>query len=87
MGVSAQEVVITIDYFAFAVPESIAPGAQVTVRNGDNVGHTLTSETEGLFDVIVGPGQEVTFTAPTESGEYAFYCIPHPSMVATLVVR
>lgn len=84
--VTAEEVVITIDDFTFAVPESIEPGAQITVRNGDSVGHTVTSEEEGVFDVAVGSGEEVTFTAPQEPGEYPFFCIPHPNMVSTLVV-
>jgi hypothetical protein len=35
---------------------------------------------------VAGNG-EATFTAPTQSGEYDFYCTYHPSMNGTLIVR
>lgn len=81
-----ETVVITITDFAFDVPDTIAPGTQVTIRNEDRSGHTVTSDEEGLFDVFVGGGQEATFTVPTEPGEYSFFCKPHPNMVETLVI-
>ena len=77
---------ITIKDFAFESPETLAPGTEVTVTNEDSVGHTVTSEDEGVFDTPVGPGETVTFTVPDEVGEYAFYCIPHPYMMSTLIV-
>lgn len=79
-------VVITIADFTYQVPDTVEPGATITVRNADGVGHTVTSDEEGIFDVAVGPGQEVTFTVPQEAGEYPFHCIPHPQMTGTLVV-
>lgn len=78
---------ITIADFDYETTGTIEPGAEVTVYNEDNVGHTVTSDEEGLFDVEVGPGETVTFTAPDEPGEYSYYCIPHPAMVSTLVVE
>lgn len=83
---AAEEVVITISNFTFDVPDTIAPGTQVTIRNEDRVGHTVTSDEDGLFDVLVGGGQEATFTVPDQPGEYPFFCRPHPNMVATLVI-
>lgn len=83
---ATEAVVITITDFTFDVPDMIAPGTQVTIRNEDRSGHTLTSDEEGLFDVFVGGGQEATFTVPTEPGEYSFFCKPHPNMVETLVI-
>ncbi len=77
---------ITIKDFAFESPETLAPGTEVTVTNEDSVGHTVTSDDEGVFDTPVGPGETVTFTVPDEVGEYAFYCIPHPYMTSTLIV-
>lgn len=79
-------VVITISDFAYEVPETVEPGAEITVHNEDDVGHTVTSDEEGVFDVPVGPGEEATFTVPSEAGDYPFHCTPHPSMTATLVV-
>lgn len=77
---------ITIVDFEYNLTGTVEPGAQVTVTNEDNVGHTVTSDEEGLFDVEVGPGQTITFTAPDEPGKYSYYCIPHPSMVSVLNV-
>lgn len=80
-------VTIVISEFSYQVPASVPAGAGVTVRNEDQVGHTVTSDESGIFDVAVGPGEETTFTAPEEPGEYPFHCIPHPQMTATLVVQ
>lgn len=82
----AEELVITISDFAFEVPGTLSPGSAVTVRNEDSVGHTVTSDEEGVFDVLVGPGEEATFTVPEEPGDYPFHCTPHPSMTSTLVI-
>ena len=76
---------ITITDFAFTVPASVAPGAEITVTNEDMSFHTVTAD-DGSFDVGARQGEPVTFTAPTEPGEYAFHCGPHPEMVAVLVV-
>lgn len=85
---AAGTVTMTITGYAFEVPESVAPGAEITVTNEDGVGHTVTSDDDGAtFDVTVGPGETVTFTAPEEAGDYAFHCRPHPAMTATLTVE
>lgn len=85
-GSAAEETMtITIADFAFEVPGTVAPGAQVTVINEDASYHTVTAD-NGAFDVGARQGEPATFTAPTEPGEYTFHCGPHPEMVATLVV-
>lgn len=84
--VPAEDVVIVIKDFAYTVPETVAPGATIMVRNDDSVGHTVTSDESGLFDVAVGPGEEVELTVPAQAGEYPFFCKPHPYMVSMLVV-
>ena len=81
----AEEIVITISDFTFEVPESVPPGAEITVVNEDSAYHTVTSD-DGSFDVGARDGEPVTFTAPDEPGEYPFHCTPHPNMTATLVV-
>lgn len=83
----AEDVVITIEDFAYSLPDTVEPGAQIVVRNLDGVGHTVTADDGAAFDVVVGPGEEVTFTAPEEEGEHPFHCTPHPAMTATLVVE
>lgn len=82
----AEERVITISDFAFDVPATVPPGAEVTVVNEDSSFHTVTAA-DGAFDVDAPGGETVTFTAPDEPGEYAFSCTPHPQMTATLTVE
>jgi len=79
--------VIVISDFTYDVPDSVPAGAQITVRNDDDVGHTVTSYEEGMFDVAVAPGEEAVLTVPEQPGEYPFHCTPHPTMTATLVVE
>lgn len=83
---TSEAVVLVIVDFAYEVPDTVPPGAEITIRNEDSVGHTVTSDDETTFDVAVGPGEEVTMTAPEEAGEFPFFCRPHPDMRATLVV-
>ena len=78
---------ITIADMSFGEPITVAPGAQVSVTNGDSVEHSVTSQTAGQFDVHIDGNEDGTFTAPTEPGEYAFYCVYHPSMKGTLIVQ
>jgi plastocyanin len=78
---------ITMANMSFGEPVTVAPGATVTVKNDDSAEHSVTSQTEGTFDVHVDSGEQGTLTAPTEPGEYAFYCVYHPSMKGTLIVR
>lgn len=84
---AAEEVVITIRDFQYELPDSVAPGATVTVINEDAAPHTVTAENEGDFDAVAAGGETVTFTAPEEPGEYPIICTYHPQMSATLVVR
>lgn len=78
---------ITMANMSFGEPITVAPGATVTVKNDDSAEHSVTSETEGKFDVHVDAGEQGTLTAPTEPGEYAFYCVYHPNMKGTLIVK
>lgn len=78
---------IGIQGFSYASPPSVSPGAKVTVTNHDSVAHTVTSDTDGLFNVNVQPGANATFTAPTKPGSYKFHCIYHGNMHGTLVVK
>jgi plastocyanin len=84
---AAEEVVITIEDFGYELPDSVPAGAEILVRNLDSVGHTVTADEGETFDVVVGPGEEVTFAAPEQAGDYPFHCTPHPAMTATLVVE
>jgi plastocyanin len=77
---------ITMANMSFGDPITVEPGATITLKNDDSAEHSVTSQTEGTFDVHVDAGEQGTLTAPTEPGEYAFYCVYHPSMKGTLIV-
>lgn len=78
---------ITMANMSFGDPITVAPGATITVKNDDSAEHSVTSQTAGTFDVHVDAGEQGTLTAPAEPGEYAFYCVYHPSMKGTLIVQ
>src|SRR6478735_8796072 len=80
------EAVISIAAFKFTVPASVAPGAQIIIKNGDSQAHTVTSKTGG-FDVTVDPDGTATLTAPSKPGSYPFDCSFHGNMTSTLVVK
>lgn len=84
---SAGDVVITVEDFEYDIPESVSPGATITVVNKDSAAHTVTSKEDGAFDAVFEGGSTVTFTAPEKPGEYPFFCVYHPSMTGTLVVK
>ncbi len=77
---------ITIAGMSFGEPVTVPAGAQITIKNDDSAEHSVTSQTAGQFDVHVDGNQQGTLTAPTAPGEYAFYCVYHPSMKGTLIV-
>ncbi|GAA2503520.1 hypothetical protein GCM10009858_46910 [Terrabacter carboxydivorans] len=78
--------VISIADFAYKVPASVAPGAKITIKNGDSEAHTVTSK-DGGFDVKIDPGSSATITAPMKAGTYKFVCTFHGNMSGTLVVQ
>ena len=83
---SPAKLVIKIKDFGYRGPQTVPPGATVTVTNEDDVVHTVTSDTAGIFDVAVNGGETVTFTAPSKPGSYAYHCKYHANMHGTLKV-
>jgi plastocyanin len=78
---------IAISGMAFGEPVTVSPGAQVAITNADGVEHSVTSKTAGQFDTEVDANEQKTFTAPTQPGEYPFYCKYHSNMKGTLTVK
>lgn len=58
----------------------------VFVDNTDNFTHSFTID-EWDVDLFVEGGVSKRTTFRAESGEYEFYCVPHPDMKGTLVVE
>ncbi len=78
---------IVIKNFGYAVPAGVAPGATVTVKNSDDLTHTVTADSGNAFaDNAPGDGT-TTFTAPTKPGSYPFHCDYHGNMHGILVVK
>jgi plastocyanin len=78
---------ITISGMAFGEPLTVSPGATITIANSDTVEHSVTSKTAGQFDTEVDANEQKTFTAPTQPGDYPFYCKYHSNMKGTLTVK
>lgn len=84
---SNQMVTIKIKDYKYSGPDSVSPGATVTVMNEDAVNHTLAADTNGGFDVTITAGKSATFTAPTTPGTYKYHCKFHANMMDALVVK
>lgn len=78
---------ITINDFAYDVSGPVSAGATVSVKNNDDVAHTVTSDSGNQFAVKVSPGSTATFTAPATAGTYKFHCKYHANMHGKLVVQ
>lgn len=98
--------VITIGLQFMPVDLTVAAGTTVTWRNGESIGHTITSgawgdvnestglrgsqSADGLFDHALAPrgeeGDSFSFTF-TEPGEYFYFCMPHLTMNARVIVE
>jgi len=83
----AEQALITIKDFKYAIPASVPAGAKVTVKNADAQNHTVTSAPHGAFDVNVPASGSASFTAPPKPGSYKIICLFHANMMATLVVK
>jgi plastocyanin len=77
---------VSIMNFSFS-PKSLTvkAGTTVTWTNHDSLTHTVTAN-QGAFNSPVLPGSSFSFTF-TKAGTYAYHCMIHPSMMATIVVH
>ena len=77
---------VSIKNFSFT-PNSLTVkvGTKVTWTNHDSVTHTVTAN-QGAFNSPVLPGSSFSFTF-TKAGTYAYHCMIHPYMMATIVVH
>lgn len=82
----AAPAVVTIKDFAFTTPATVPAGATVQVKNDDGEAHTVTADSGGSFDAMVGGKGTASFTAPTKPGRYPFHCTYHSNMHGVLVV-
>src|SRR6476469_1388812 len=69
---STSNAAITIKDLKFTV-SSVKAGSEVSVKNSDGFGHTITAD-NGEFNVSVDGNGHATFKAPTKPGTYKFHC-------------
>ena len=83
----AAAITVGIKNFAY-LPRyfTVSPGATVTVRNDDQVIHTVTADNGAFNTGNVAQGVPASFQAPTKPGKYAFHCFHHPYMTGVLTV-
>lgn len=79
---------IEIQGFAFSQSElHIKKGETVTWTNLDKVGHTITSDSDAVFESpLLEKGQSFSHTF-IEAGVYNYHCAPHPNMEAKIIVK
>ena len=78
---------ITIESYSYLVPGHVRAGSKVRVINKDDVGHSVTSVDDTTFSVFVPAGATKHFRAPSQPGQYRFYCTSHGGMAGDLVVK
>jgi plastocyanin len=78
---------VTIANFAFS-PQTlmVKTGTKVTWTNKDSATHTVTADQGAFNSGPLAPGNSFSFTF-TKAGSYAYHCMIHPSMMATIVVQ
>jgi plastocyanin len=84
---AAASATVMIQNYAFdPLTLTVKVGTTVTWTNGDNVTHTVTSDT-GLFDSgDLAQGATFSYTFTT-AGTYAYHCTPHhATMSGTIIV-
>jgi plastocyanin len=67
-------------------PATVKGGATVTVKNTDDLTHTVTSDDGSSFNITVNAGSTATFTAPSKAGSYKYHCNIHSTMHGVLTV-
>jgi plastocyanin len=63
----------------------VAVGDDVAFTNAGRIPHTATAS-NGAFDTGLVRHNETSVVAMTKPGTFAYYCVPHPWMKATIVV-
>lgn len=64
----------------------VTVGTTVEWTNRDPLAHTVTAVNGSFNSGLIQPGKTYRHTF-TKAGTYSVYCMPHPFMKGTIVVR
>jgi plastocyanin len=86
---SAAEAQVMIDNFSFSPAElTVARGTRVTWTNRDDIPHTVTSRAEPRVLKSPALDTEDSFAVTLDTpGAYHYFCMLHPHMQGTVIVR
>jgi plastocyanin len=86
-AMAGEPVTIRIDNFTFG-PETVtvAPGTTVTWINGDDIPHTVVSQSKVFRSKTLDTDDRYSFTFDAP-GEYPYFCSLHPHMTGKVVVK
>jgi plastocyanin len=78
---------VRIDNFSFSPSAlKVKLGTQITWTNGDDIPHTVVSNSPTFKSKVLGTGEKFTFTA-SKPGTYSYSCSIHPNMTGKVVVE
>ena len=64
----------------------VTVGTTVVWTNNDPLPHTVTASDKSFNSGLIQPGKTYSHTF-SKAGTFSYYCIPHPFMKGTVVVR
>jgi plastocyanin len=91
-GVSAApaapaNVEVKIDNFSFSPAAiSVKAGTTITWTNGDDIPHTVVSDSNAFKSKVLATGEKFTYKA-AKAGTYSYSCSIHPNMTGKVVVE
>jgi plastocyanin len=78
---------VKIDNFSFTPPTlTVKAGTQITWTNGDDIPHTVVSDSQTFKSKVLDTDEKFTFTA-SKPGTYSYFCSIHPKMTGKVVVE
>jgi plastocyanin len=85
----AAEAQVMIDNFSFSPAElTVAKGTRVTWTNRDDIPHTVTSRDDPRVLKSPALDTEDSFAVTLDTpGAYHYFCMLHPHMQGTVIVR
>jgi len=78
---------VKIDNFSFTPATlTVKAGTQITWTNGDDIPHTVVSDSQVFKSKVLDTDEKFTFTA-SKPGTYSYFCSIHPKMIGKVVVE